>query len=1234
MSNWKKHFTNQNIKDADNFIASGAVSKMQKRKGTYTTQVLDNGTIYRPFISVDDENNIRGWGCTCNAARFRRPCTHVAALCLMYDKKFPSIEDTPELEAKIKLLKDKLLPAYEPAADAFMNFNAIESELFKDSTSIYEALLVLERKEIVPGPIRQYFDQYGNQHLKLTGTIPSQNDEQVYLDLLRDSTGDANCFSRKCYGKNLCYWRENTEFCKHVRALYLVMQHQFKAYNYLDATNLGAKRLMNRFTSDALRESNSQEELAHSRLSLVPRVKYNGEQLELSFRTGSSKLFVIKNINSFIDNVHSNAVMKFGKSTELAVGRHNFGEDSLKYLDFIENCINEIKEYNSRIPVTRYGYSYEGITITDSILLTGKWLDDFFDLTHHQIIDYTGPDGKRGQTITTSCKDPELSMELMPIPAEYNHAAGNMHFYGISGYMEIPTILKGREYFYYIKNNTLCRISEKLTSRIAMLLPATGISGTGGIIDNDDEHLLSISVGRNELSEFYSIVLPQLEEFIDINSVNLDFISEYLPDELELIFYLDAADGNILCKGEAKYGEKVYSLLDCERARRDPMWKTDSLRIITKEQEALACINSYLGCIDLENDLLHCEGDESSVFRFLESGIDLLMSMGQVNATDAFKNLNIHKKLNLSVGVSVSHGLLDLTISSDNISREDILEILDSYKLKKKYHRLKNGSFVNTEDDSIKMLSEFLDSAQISDKEFLKDNIHIPAYRALYLDKLLEENDNIYEERDSHFKQLIKDFKTISDSDFEVPVTLSRVMRNYQKTGFKWLCTLEQYHFGGILCDDMGLGKTLQVISVLLAACKKNINTSLIVCPASLVYNWENEFITFAPGMKIGVVSGTKKERQKILSEIDSYDALITSYDLLRIDIADYENYNFHYQIADEAQFIKNPKTGAAKAVKAVKSSIRYALTGTPIENRLSELWSIFDYIMPGYLYRYETFRKTFEIPVVKYNDQNSLQRLKKMVAPFILRRLKTEVLKDLPDKIENDYVVALADEQRQLYDARALKLRTELAASNDAEFSKNKIKVLAELTRLRQICCDPSLCYENFTDESSKRHACIDLVQNGIANGHRILIFSQFTSMLELIEKDLSNNGIEFFKITGSTPKDLRLSLVKKFNTGSTPVFLVSLKAGGTGLNLTGADMVIHYDPWWNLAVQNQATDRTHRIGQKNTVVVYRLIAKNTIEEKITKIQDTKRDLADQILSGEVNILSRMSKEDFLQLL
>ena len=497
------------------------------------------------------------------------------------------------------------------------------------------------------------------------------------------------------------------------------------------------------------------------------------------------------------------------------------------------------------------------------------------------------------------------------------------------------------------------------------------------------------------------------------------------------------------------------------------------------------------------------------------------------------------------------------------------------------------------------MLAELMKTLQLSPKEFVKGKMHIPAYRTLYLDQMLENNESIYSNRDRHFREIVKGFKTIKDADFEEPESLSGIMRNYQKNGYKWLRTLEAWKFGGILADDMGLGKTLQVIAVLLAAKEeKQSGTSLVVAPAR------------------------------------NADVLVTSYDLLKRDIDQYDQKEFLYEIIDEAQYIKNHTTAAAKAVKVVNSRIRYALTGTPIENRLSELWSIFDYLMPGFLYGYDTFKKEMETPIVKNGDEAAMARLQKMVSPFILRRLKEDVLKDLPEKLEEIRYVKFEDTQQKLYDAQVLHMKEKLASQDEGEFNKNKLWILAELTKLRQICCSPSLCFENYRGESAKADACMQLIQSAIDGGHRMLLFSQFTSMLAILQDKLEKEGIEYFIITGETSKPKRQELVKKFNAGKTPVFLISLKAGGVGLNLTGADVVIHYDPWWNLAVQNQATDRAHRIGQTKKVTAYKLIARNTIEEKIQKLQETKRDLAEQIIGGEMGQLGSMSREDLLELL
>ena len=339
-----------------------------------------------------------------------------------------------------------------------------------------------------------------------------------------------------------------------------------------------------------------------------------------------------------------------------------------------------------------------------------------------------------------------------------------------------------------------------------------------------------------------------------------------------------------------------------------------------------------------------------------------MLELGEVQCTSRFRNHQVIRRVRVSVGVSVSGGLLDLEIGSEDVSREELLNMLKSYRQKRRYFRLRNGSFVNLDNQSLGMAAELAEAMRLSPKEFIKGKMHLPAYRALYLDRLLEENEEVYSSRDKNFRDLVKGFKTIKDSDFKEPESLSGVMRVYQKNGYQWMRTLESWNFGGILADDMGLGKTLQMISVLLAAKEEGQEgTSLIVSPASLVFNWGEELKRFAPGLRVSLVTGSQEERKRKIEAYKDADVLVTSYDLLKRDIAFYEDCRFSYQVLDEAQYIKNHTTAAAKAVKAVKSCHRFALTGTPIENRLSELWSIFDYLMPGFLYSYEVFRKDFE---------------------------------------------------------------------------------------------------------------------------------------------------------------------------------------------------------------------------------------------------------------------------------
>lgn len=450
-------------------------------------------------------------------------------------------------------------------------------------------------------------------------------------------------------------------------------------------------------------------------------------------------------------------------------------------------------------------------------------------------------------------------------------------------------------------------------------------------------------------------------------------------------------------------------------------------------------------------------------------------------------------------------------------------------------------------------------------------------------------------------------------------------------------------------------GKTIQMLSVIVdyvqnvqeeggiipgqeqLTVTNNKRASLVVSPSSLTLNWQNEAEKFARELKTLVIRGTLSERKRQIEELDQYDLVITSYDLLKRDIELYEekNYQFRYIIADEAQYLKNSNTKNAKAIKKIKADTRYALTGTPIENSLAELWSIFDFIMPGYLFTYKTFKTTYETPIVKGEDEEAMAKLRMLIEPFVLRRNKKEVLTELPDKTITVLHNEMGEEQKNIYLNYLAQAKQELAEEIDINgYEKSQMQILAALTRLRQICCHPGLFIEDYQEGSSKLDQCMEIVKEASNSGHKILLFSGYTSMFEMMEKELKRLGIPYFKLTGATKVEERIKMVDEFNENpAIKVFLISLKAGGTGLNLTGADMVIHYDPWWNLSTENQATDRAYRIGQKNNVQVYKLITKNSIEEKIYELQQRKAELVDNMLSTKTSFVNKLSREEIMNL-
>uniref|UniRef100_UPI003FEEFE8D SNF2-related protein n=1 Tax=Candidatus Merdicola sp. TaxID=3085652 RepID=UPI003FEEFE8D len=529
---------------------------------------------------------------------------------------------------------------------------------------------------------------------------------------------------------------------------------------------------------------------------------------------------------------------------------------------------------------------------------------------------------------------------------------------------------------------------------------------------------------------------------------------------------------------------------------------------------------------------------------------------------------------------------------------------------------------------------------EVDYKDLEKGKIRVPVYRSLYLNKLLENVKNVEIQKDKEYKEIVNNIDEREyDDEITPPAGLNCTLRYYQKVGYKWLKILDDYRLGGILADDMGLGKTVQLISLLLdyKANAKVKLPSIVITPSSLALNWKSEIEKFAKDIKVLVIRGTSEEREKQIKQIPEFDLVITSYDLLKRDMEIYrrEDILFKFQIADEAQYIKNSNTQNAKSLKTINAQTKYALTGTPIENSLAELWSIFDYIMPGYLFTYKKFKQLYEIPIMRDNDQEAMEKLKMMIEPFVLRRVKKDVLKELPEKSITVLNNEMQGEQLEIYLSYLAQAKKEAMTEIEGNgFEKSQIKILALLTRLRQICCHPSLFLENYMGESSKLTQCIEIVKDAIAGKHKILIFSGYTSMLNIIEGNLAKEGISYYKLTGQTKVDERVKLVNDFNNNpDVKVFLISLKAGGTGLNLIGADMVIHYDPWWNMSAENQATDRAYRIGQKNNVQVYKLITKNSIEEKIYELQEKKSKLIDNMLSTQTTFINKLNKDDIMEL-
>ncbi|MBW7474695.1 DEAD/DEAH box helicase [Paenibacillus oenotherae] len=744
------------------------------------------------------------------------------------------------------------------------------------------------------------------------------------------------------------------------------------------------------------------------------------------------------------------------------------------------------------------------------------------------------------------------------------------------------------------------------------------LSELKGMLEDSRER--QIRIPPQQMEPFMEKVVPGLMKVGRVH-IAKSIADRIVQPQLKAKLYLDRVKDRLLASVEFQYGDIIINPLEDAGKRRGEE------RILMRDGDAERQIVELMEQGDFaKTESGYIMNGEDSEFEFLHHIVPQLEKLLDVYATSAVK-ARIHPGPlfpKVKVDVDERTEWLDFKFDIEAIPEGEIRKLLKALEEKRKYYKLPGGAMLPLETSEFQAIIRFMNEVGLHNWDLRGGEFRLPVAAGLHLMNSPERGNTVKLGRS--FRKLLDHMRNPDHLDFPVPGTLVHVLRDYQAYGYQWMKTLAHYRFGGILADDMGLGKTVQSIAFLLSVLPEIRSQALpavIVSPASLIYNWSNELARFAPEIRTVIADGSTAERERLLSNASSADVIITSYPLLRKDIKLYARQLFHTLILDEAQAFKNYTTQTAQTVKGIRALHRFALTGTPVENRLEELWSIFDAVFPALF----PSRKDF--------NELSREVVAKRIRPFLLRRLKTDVLEELPEKIEMLQVSQLLPEQKKLYIAYLAKLRHETVKHLDKEtFQKNRIKILAGLTRLRQLCCHPALFVEGYTGSSAKFEQLMEIVEECRSAGKRMLIFSQFTEMLGLIGRELGYRGVSHFYLDGHTPARERVELCSKFNEGERELFLISLKAGGTGLNLTGADTVILYDLWWNPAVEQQAADRAHRIGQQNVVQVIRLVSQGTVEDKMNELQQRKKALIDEVIQPGQEALSSLTEADIREIL
>ena len=891
-------------------------------------------------------------------------------------------------------------------------------------------------------------------------------------------------------------------------------------------------------------------------------IKENGiEKYIAEFWIGDNSLALMKSINEFIYCMENKRFLSLNDNFVYNPHKHILNEEAEKIISYINKKISSKDSKEKRI-IGRY-FEIKAQDLKEFLMLLENNKSIFFN---YDYVNYKAEVIKEMLPIHFNIKLKEEKISVtttnkMPIPLNNS----------------LDAFLYDRKI--YVPNEEQIKFLKVIYKPL--------MDKGQVILANNEENLVKILR-----------ILSNITEDISLGEGVKRLISSLIKPE----FYFTKVNDEIYCKVDINYAiGKITLLKDINKLSfiRDNIYEEK----IVMEMEKLKFIR--------DDNKFKFIGEDEDIYNLLSIRFKELLKEGKVYLTKAFKDIRLIKGKDLEYSfIEEDEGYY---FKVKGFTLKELNSALHDMKNKKGFYKTKNNNYLDLQDKTVIRILNILDSLDISD-----DNITIDKNNMLYINESLKNQGTAFDKGEETIKEIDKGLSNRQQR--EVPGDLNAKLRNYQVEGFNWLNEIANLKVGGILADEMGLGKTIQIIAFLLSQKGKK---SIVITPTSLIYNWRDEFNKFAPSLKVGIIHGDKKNRATMMEK--DFDVIVTTYGLIKNDYEYYKEKEFDFCIIDEAQNIKNSKAQNTKYVKAIKASCRIALSGTPMENNLMELWSIFDYIMPGYLLSEAKFKE-------KYLKEDMHDELKELIKPFILRRLKKDVIDELPDKIEKKFMVEMEKNQKAVYQSYIKEVRQKLYSGED-----NKITVFSYLTKLRQLCLDPSLILDDYVGRSAKIEAALNIVNMAIAENRKVLIFSQFTSVLQKLGDELSEKNIGYLYLDGSTKANKRVEMVKEFNESEElKIFLISLKAGGTGLNLTSSDLVLHFDPWWNPAIEDQATDRAHRIGQQNIVEVIKLIAKDSVEENIIRLQEDKRELINKVISGEEigsNVIGKLSRDEIIDL-